>query len=460
MGQIISLFEEKLKSALNKAGVTDSSRVGVAVSGGADSISLLYSLSRVLKKENLFAVTVNHNIRKKEETEGDALFVQERCSALGVECRRYDIERGLIEKTAVTMKTGMEEAARRKRYEIFSSFINEYSLDFLCLAHNLDDFLETMLMNFMRGTSVRSMAGIPFKRDKYIRPLLQVRRFQIEEYLSDLGVPFRTDSTNSDSSYFRNAVRNKLVPFLDAGFPSWRNGLLRSGEKLSDVSDALDFMLSDGQAKDVLFLVDGKEKKAELSYEKLILYPKAVRNSFLLEAVSFVGSDTRISYDFLSAVPEALKKDGSCVYSSGLDFLRKEGKIHVSKALQRATEKGFFVIIEESGFYEAGELSFSVEKTSGGILLSCRETETEIKGLEFPFCVKNPSAHEKLRLKDGTFVPSVRVLESLASPDIRKCVPVVVPLSDNGAFECMECACIWGKPFGLKNRFSHRMETI
>ena len=86
--QNLFLFEEKLKESLVRSGVSDSSRVGAAVSGGADSISLLYSLSRVLKKENLVVVTVNHNLRKSEETEGDALFVQEQCEKLGIECRR------------------------------------------------------------------------------------------------------------------------------------------------------------------------------------------------------------------------------------------------------------------------------------------------------------------------------------------------------------------------------------
>ena len=105
MEQDLSFFEEKIRASLKKAGVTESSRVGIAVSGGADSISLLYSLSRILIKEKLFAITVNHNLRKKEETEGDAFFVQERCKLLKIDCSRYDIERGLIEKIAAEKKT-------------------------------------------------------------------------------------------------------------------------------------------------------------------------------------------------------------------------------------------------------------------------------------------------------------------------------------------------------------------
>ena len=112
----------------------------------------------------------------------------------------------------------VEAAARDLRYKAFEEFITKYDLVFLCLAHNKNDQVETALMRFLQGGSVYSSSCIPQVRQKFIRPLLNISRTQIEEYLLKLNVLWRYDSTNLDNEYLRNKIRNELVPFLNEKF--------------------------------------------------------------------------------------------------------------------------------------------------------------------------------------------------------------------------------------------------
>ncbi len=155
-------FDSKVSEKLSACGVTLSSpcRIAVAVSGGADSISLLTALFHIMPSDGrLMAVTVNHNLRPEAETSGDAAFVQDYCASLGIRCLRYDIPRGEILDAVRGRGLSLEEAARDARYACFERFMAENSVDFLCLAHNRNDQLETLLMRFLSGGGVESLSG-------------------------------------------------------------------------------------------------------------------------------------------------------------------------------------------------------------------------------------------------------------------------------------------------------------
>ena len=159
-------FEKKVSRGLAECGVNlfadKSAPVGVAVSGGADSVSLLVSLVHICKNPGkIIAVTVNHNLRSEEESGGDAVFVEKLCSSLGVKCRRFDVPRGKILSEAKKNGSGVEDAARKIRYSCFEKFIQETGSSFLCLAHNRNDRIETVVMRFMQGAGTSSLAGIP-----------------------------------------------------------------------------------------------------------------------------------------------------------------------------------------------------------------------------------------------------------------------------------------------------------
>lgn len=201
--------------------------VGVGVSGGADSVALLHFLVNnkdLLGFESVTAVHVNHLIRG-EEAERDADFTKEVCKNLGVPCKVVTVDvPGESEKTGESIET----CARRLRYEIFESF----GFRKFATAHNLNDRMETFFFNLARGASISGLLSIPYVRNSYIRPLLDVTREEIEKYLQENGLTHITDSTNSCDDYTRNKIRHNLIPQMFELNPSFDKAFLKCEESL------------------------------------------------------------------------------------------------------------------------------------------------------------------------------------------------------------------------------------
>lgn len=187
-------------------------RIVAGISGGADSLCLLRMLCDMRKKMGIFvtAVHVHHGIRGREADE-DLAYVRQLCSEWNVPLREFFV---CIPELAKKLHLSEEEAGRQERYRIFEEVWNETGSDRIAVAHHMDDLAETVLMNMLRGSGVRGISGIPAKRGHIVRPLLCLRRGEIEAWLKERGIAWRTDSTNQEDAYFRNRVRNRLLPDL------------------------------------------------------------------------------------------------------------------------------------------------------------------------------------------------------------------------------------------------------
>jgi len=198
-------LEKQVKESLLRLGVTSGCRVGVAVSGGVDSMVLLHCLCNLRPELNIeiTAYHMEHGIRA--ESADDMRFVMAQCEKRGVQCV---IERADVPALAAERRVSVETAARDARY----AFLDKQDVDFMATAHQQDDMAETVLMNLLRGSGLAGMCGIPERRGKYIRPLLKVSRREIEAYARDNGVAYVQDATNADTGYTRNYVRHELMP--------------------------------------------------------------------------------------------------------------------------------------------------------------------------------------------------------------------------------------------------------
>jgi len=191
-------------------------RVGVAVSGGADSVALLRLLTR-LRKElgiTLAVVHFNHGLRG-EESEGDARFVAQlaREHQLVLDAGHADVAGEARRK-----KWNLEEAGRRLRYAFFRQLIVEERATRIAVAHTADDQAETVLAHMIRGTGLTGLAGIYPVAGPVVRPVIGIRRADLREYLEKLGQPWREDSTNQDLKRLRARIRTHLVPVLEREF--------------------------------------------------------------------------------------------------------------------------------------------------------------------------------------------------------------------------------------------------
>jgi tRNA(Ile)-lysidine synthase len=197
-------------------------RIAVGVSGGADSVCLLYVLKKLSRtgKFDLAAVHVNHRLRGAE-ADRDEQFVRALCRDWDIDfyLRSYDVgrlakEEGLSE----------EEAGRKVRYLAFLEVCGQQGYNKVAVAHNKNDNAETFLFHLFRGTGMKGLSGIDpcralpadFGEVTVIRPLLCVERREIEDYLNREGIAYQTDSTNLTEDYSRNKIRNKILTYAAA----------------------------------------------------------------------------------------------------------------------------------------------------------------------------------------------------------------------------------------------------
>lgn len=190
---------------------TPRTSVLAAVSGGADSVALIHMLAKFREKlniEKLAVAHVNHGMRG-EESNDDEKFVKSIAENLNVEffCKR-------LENLSLD-DTGVEEIARQKRYEFFAEVAAANGYNYIATAHTANDQAETLLMRLVRGANVRGLRGIHAVRaDGVIRPLLQIERGELEEWLRLHGLTYREDSSNADDKFRRNFLRNNVMPLL------------------------------------------------------------------------------------------------------------------------------------------------------------------------------------------------------------------------------------------------------
>ena len=266
--------------------------VTVALSGGADSMSLLYCLLE-LKDElgiTVNAAHLNHLIRG-EEAFRDEEFVKEECSKLGVE---LSLKRVDVPKLASDSGKSIELTAREVRY----AFFEEINTGVVATAHNADDNLETVIFNLTRGTVIDGLCGIPPKRDIFIRPLILTTRKEIEEYCEFKNIKYVTDSTNFVDCYTRNKIRHKVIPVLKEINPNVSETVLRTGKSLREISRDISL-----NAKE--YLKNNLANENELSIEGLRTLPAPVAKHIIKDFIE--NADDSLSLENIH-IEEAYKK--------------------------------------------------------------------------------------------------------------------------------------------------------
>ena len=203
----------------------------VGYSGGADSTALLHLLTRLQGAFNLriHAAHLHHGMRP--EADNDVRVCASVCAQLGVPLH---VERVDVPALAQTERISLEEAGRNARYTFFERLARELNAVAVALAHTRDDQIETILINLLRGTGPRGLCGMPYQRDRIIRPLLDATREQTHQYCAAQGLPTVFDSTNLDPHQLRRRVRMELIPLLRDLSPAFDRHLLRLADILEN----------------------------------------------------------------------------------------------------------------------------------------------------------------------------------------------------------------------------------
>ncbi|MBS7527243.1 tRNA lysidine(34) synthetase TilS [Fusibacter paucivorans] len=209
---------EQVKTTIEKHQlIKPGDHIVIGVSGGPDSMALLHLLLRLRSTWHLSieALHVHHGLRG-DAADGDLAYVKRFCEAYDVPCHFFKED---IRRIAEQSGTSIEEAGRNVRYHHLEAVRSAVGADSIAVAHHMNDVVETFFINLFRGAGIDGLAAIAYRREPYIiRPLLDVSRQNIEAYCAANGIDPRYDETNQQDIYYRNGVRQKLIPYIKTTF--------------------------------------------------------------------------------------------------------------------------------------------------------------------------------------------------------------------------------------------------
>jgi tRNA(Ile)-lysidine synthase len=209
------------------------SKIVIGVSGGPDSVCLLDIFFQIKKTYDLEIIIahVNYKLRGKD-SDADEKFVRQLAKQYAVQIEVFIPH--------IEQRGNLENQLRDIRYAFFEKIRQQYAFDLVAVAHNLDDQAETFLMRLLRGSGNKGLSAMQFKSHRLIRPLLATPRHDILEYLAQNKLAYRIDKTNDTSDFYRNKIRNQLIPILEESFnPNIKKTLFNATLSISEDEDFL-----------------------------------------------------------------------------------------------------------------------------------------------------------------------------------------------------------------------------
>ncbi len=264
-------------------------KVIIGVSGGPDSICLLHILNEI--KEilgiTLYVAHINHKIR--ETATLDEQYVQKFCKKINIPFFAKQID---VQKIAKQNKMGLEEAGRKARYDFFEEIYEKIGANKIATAHTANDNAETVIMHFIRGTGLNGLKGIEKARqNKYIRPLIECTREEIEEYCQKNNLAPRIDETNKENIYTRNKIRNICIPYIKNEF---NQNIIETINRLSEIVTEEDEYLQNQTEKIYHELCEREDKTlAVLNLKKFNQEHLVIKRRILLYTINKVLGNTK-----------------------------------------------------------------------------------------------------------------------------------------------------------------------
>ena len=349
-------------------------RVRVALSGGADSVSLLLLLNNVkdILKIRLSAVHVHHGLRA--ESDEEEAFVRKLCETRGIDldCHRVDV-RGF----AANEKCGIEEAARILRYRIFDSYAD--AGEKIAVAHNMGDQAETVLFHLFRGTDLTGLAGIAPVRGPYIRPLLFAKKEELLSYLEKEKVSYVTDESNFDVAYARNRIRNRILPEAEE---ISEKAVFHIAQAAGALAEACAYLEEDIR-RTYETLVERSDGQIRIKKEELNALPVYPAGRIVYEMIAAAGGKRKdISRVHVEAVCSLAKGNSGRKASLPNGLIAQSDQVYLRILKEGGKEKPHLGRIKVRSFpYEAGmgivhdenRKWFDADRVEGELLLRTRE---------------------------------------------------------------------------------------
>lgn len=296
------MLENKILNTIKKYNlINDNDKIVLGVSGGPDSITMLNVLNNLKNTGKInFEICVAHiNHGLRENAILDQEYVYKYCEKIGIKCFILNTN---IKEIAEKEKRGLEETGRKIRYEFFDEILEKTNSNKIAIAHNLNDNIETIIMNIIRGSGLSGLKGIEPINGKYIRPLIECERYEIEEYCENEKLNPRHDESNDENIYTRNKIRNIVIPYIKKELnPNIIETINRLSLIAKDDINYLNIQTKNAynnmclEEKNILDNVynDEKEAKIILDLKKFNKEDKAIQKRVILYAINKLFGTTQ-----------------------------------------------------------------------------------------------------------------------------------------------------------------------
>ena len=322
-------IEDTFRNTVTRLGlIKKKDKLILGISGGPDSIYLLHLVCRLKDEYKLHIVCAHFNHKLRDEADQEEQFVKKVCKTLGVNCLSES-------KPVKKFFTGdsLEQTARALRFDFFLNCSRQTKIKKIALAHHKDDLVETVLMRIVRGSGLRGLRGfLPrtrFKSLNVVRPLVEIRKNEITNWLKKEKVPYCTDKSNFDDKFLRNRLRLKILPLLEEINPNIVDNLCNMAETVG-----LDYDFLYRFSRDCFQSLKRRETKADLrlDLEGLKKLPKAVYNNVIRIAIEQLkGNMRRIESRHIDEVNDLIvnRPRGSIVDLPSLSVRKDEDYLYI-----------------------------------------------------------------------------------------------------------------------------------
>lgn len=383
---------KKIKKNISANSLIDEKdRILVGLSGGPDSIFLLYILHNYFNNQ-LIITHINHKLRGVD-SDLDEKFVRTISQKLKIPL--YVIRED-VKKLSNENKKSIEEVGREVRFSFFDKTLKVENFNKIALGHNLDDNVETILINFIKGSGTKGLIGIPEKRDNIIHPIINIKKEEILKFLEENKIEYRVDKTNFEIDFLRNKVRNYLLPIIEKEFNKNFKEKILSLSNILKVEDRFLDNLVENIKNDLMEFENDFIKIDNKKFQKLDL---SLKRRLIRKAIDYFNRDLR-EYP-LEHIDKVIslenKKTGKEIeLPFNLIAVKDKNKIIIEK--KGVEIPNFYIEIPDIGLYELAGMK--IELTLVEKISKVKDIFTsffDYDKIEFPIKFRKPKFGEKFK---------------------------------------------------------------
>lgn len=398
--------------------IEDGENIVIGFSGGPDSVLLLYTLNELRKEYgyNLLAVHINHQLRGEEAVK-DEEFSKDFSNSIGVKCISFHMD---VSGYAKEHKISVEDAGRRIRYEKFHEVLEEeFGKGVIAVGHHKNDDAETILINLIRGAGGAGLSGISSKSNNIVRPLIDITKGEILEFLKENKIPYVEDKTNFENDYLRNKIRNVIIPYIENEInENFIDSLTRSSKIIESNEDFLEDYVSN------LNLISHERNYYKLNCKDFEKHHIAIQRKLILKAYESIKGDRKdISFTNVESIRKIIIQNSGEFYINNFLLYMAYGYLYLIFKDEKKQEE---FIIKEKGKYNFRDFIIKVDIVENkNIKVQRKEAIFPKEFLEEGIVVRSRKPGDKIKLKNFTKKVKDIFIDSKVPKHLRDEIPIL-----------------------------------